>query len=54
MREGYDVTLSATKGLQVFGVRLNCRFFATLRMTEGAGAMFERSATLCIQFTSKV
>ena len=32
-RWGDVVTLSATKGLHLFGVRVNCRFFAALRMT---------------------
>jgi len=31
------VTLSATKGPQLLGGSLNCRFFAALRMTITAG-----------------
>ena len=33
VRNGYVVILSATKGLALFSVRLNCRFFAARRMT---------------------
>jgi len=30
---GYVVTLSATKGMQVLGVRLRCRFFAKFTLS---------------------